>query len=381
LQLLGFRRMLLAFAEEAAVARGPKAIALELAAEERATLEALVRRRNVGQASARRARIVLACAEAGATNLGVARALGVSRPTVATWRGRFAAHRLEGLLDAPRPGAPRTIGDAAVERLVALTLEEAPPNATHWSTRAMAKRAGMSQTAVGRIWRAFGLRPHRAETFKLSADPAFVAKVRDVVGLYLAPPERALVLCVDEKPQIQAARGTAPVLPMRPGQPERRTHDYRRHGTTDLFAALDVKAGTVIGRCQRRHRSAEFRAFLDTIEANVPADLEVHVVLANAATHKTRIVQDWLVKRPRFHLHFTPTSASWLNLVECWFAVLTRRRLERGVFTSTRELEDAIHAYIAANNADPKPFVWTRSADAILASVARFCQRISNSGH
>jgi transposase len=363
------------------VAPGPKPIPLDLTDRERAALGEIVRRHNVGQALAQRARIVLACAEPGATNLGVAKALGVSRPTVAAWRGRFAAHRLEGLVDAPRSGAPRRIGHELIERLIALTLEEMPANATHWSTRSMAKRAGMSQTAVSRIWRAFGLRPHRAETFKLSSDPAFVDKVRDVVGLYLDPPDRALVLCVDEKPQIQARQGTAPAFPMRPGQPGRRTHDYRRHGTTDLFAALDVKAGTVIGRCQRRHRSTEFRAFLDTVEASVPADLEVHVVLDNAATHKTRIVHDWLVKRPRFHLHFTPTSASWLNLVECWFAVLTRRRLERGVFTSTGELEEAIHAHIAATNADPKPFVWTKTADDILASVARSCQLTSNSSH
>jgi transposase len=363
------------------MAPGRKAVALELTDAERAALANLVRRRNVGQALARRARVVLACAEPGATNLGVAKALGVSRPTVATWRRRFAARRLEGLVDAPRPGAPRTIGDEAVERLVALTLEETPANATHWSTRSMAARAGMSQTAASRIWRAFGLRPHRAEAFKLSTDPAFVAKARDVVGLYLAPPDRALVLCVDEKPRIQAVERTAPVLPMRPGQPERRSHDYRRHGTTDLFAALDVKAGTVIGACKRRHRAPEFRAFLDQVEAAAPCGLDVHLVLDNAATHKTRLVHDWLVKRPRFHLHFTPASASWLNLVECWFAVLTRRRLARGVFTSTGELEDAIHAYIAANNADPRPFVWTRTADQILASAARFCQRISNSVH
>jgi transposase len=300
---------------------------------------------------------------------------------VATWRGRFAARRLEGLVDAPRSGAPRTIGDEAVERLVALTLEEAPRNATHWSTRSMARRAGMSQTAVSRVWRAFGLRPHRSETFKLSSDPAFVDKVRDVVGLYLAPPDRALVLCVDEKPQIQAARGTAPSFPLRPGQAERRTHDYRRHGTVDLFAALDVRAGTVIGACKGRHRAVEFRAFLDQVEAAVPGGLDVHLVLDNLKTHKTRLVHDWLVKRPRWQLHFTPTSASWLNLVECWFALLSRRRLQRGAFTGTDDLEAEIHAYIAETNADPKPFVWTKTADDILASVARFCQRTSNSGH
>jgi len=364
------------------MSRGPRAVALDLTEAERAELRRLLRRRGVGQALAQRIRVVLACAEPGATNLGVAEALGVSRQTVATWRGRFAEHRLEGLADAPRPGAPRTVGDEAVERLVALTLEEAPPRgATHWSTRSMARRAGMSQTAVSRIWRAFGLRPHRAETFKLSSDPAFVDKVRDVVGLYLAPPDRAMVLCVDEKPQIQAAQGTAPAFPLRPGQPERRTHDYKRHGTTDLFAALDVRAGTVIGACKGRHRAVEFRAFLDQVEAAVPADLDVHLVLDNLKTHKTRLVHDWLLKRPRFHLHFTPTSASWLNLVECWFAVLSRRRLGRGAFTSVADLEAAILAYIAETNADPKPFVWTKTADDILASVARFCQRTSNSGH
>ena len=361
--------------------RGPKAVPLNLSEAERAELRRLLRRRGVGQALAQRIRVVLACAEPGATNLGVATALGVSRQTVATWRRRFAAHRLEGLVDAPRPGAPRTIDDEAVERLVALTLEEAPRGATHWSTRAMARRAGMSQTAVSRIWRAFGLRPHRAETFKLSSDPAFVDKVRDIVGLYLAPPERALVLCVDEKPQIQAAQGTAPSFPVRPGQAERRTHDYRRHGTLDLFAALDVRAGTVIGACERRHRSVEFRAFLDRVERGVPPDLEVHLVLDNLKTHRTGLIHDWLVKRPRFHLHFTPTSASWLNLVECWFALLSRRRLERGAFTSTDDLERAILAHIAETNADPRPFVWTKTADDILATVARFCQRTSNSAH
>ncbi len=361
------------------MARGPKPVPLSLSYEERATLEGIVRRRSTGQALAQRARIVLACAEAGSTNSDVARRLKVSRPSVITWRARFLAHRLDGLVDLPRSGAPRQVGDEEIERLIALTLETQPEGATHWSTRTMAKQAGMSQTRVSRVWRAFGLQPHRQETFKLSSDPAFVDKVRDVVGLYISPPDRGLVLCVDEKPQIQAVQRTAPVLPMRLGQPERVTHDDKRHGTTDLFAALDVKAGTVIGACKGQHRAVEFRAFLDQVEATVPADLDVHLVLDNAATHKTKLVHDWLVKRPRWHLHFTPTSASWLNLVEGWFALLTRRRLQRGVFTSTAQLEDAIHAYIDQTNAEPKPFVWTKTADAILASVGRFCQRTSNS--
>ena len=291
------------------MARGPRPIPLTLTPADREVLERWTRRRTTAQALARRARIVLACAEVGATNSGVARALRVSRPTVLTWRRRFAAGGPDGLLDEPRPGAPRTITDADVERVITLTLETPPPDATHWSTRRLAAAAGMSQTAVSRIWRAFALQPHRAEAFKLSTDPLFIEKVRDIVGLYLNPPDRALVLCVDEKPQIQAKAPTAPVLPMRPGQAERRTHDYVRHGTTDLFAALDVKAGRVIGACRPRHRSLEFRAFLDQIDANVPADLDVHLILDNAATHKTRLIRDWLAKRPRYHVHFTPTSA------------------------------------------------------------------------
>jgi transposase len=329
-----------------------------------------------------RARIVLtADAEPELPNGAIAARLGVSRQSVITWRGRFLAHRLEGLVDAPRSGAPRQVGDEAVEAMITRTLESQPEGATHWSTRTMARQVGMSQTMVSRIWRAFGLQPHRSETFKLSRDPAFVDKVRDVVGLYLNPPDRALVLCVDEKPQIQATEGTAPVLPMRLGQVERCSHDYVRHGTTDLFAALDVRAGTVIGACKGRHRATEFRAFLDQVEAAVPADLDVHLVLDNAATHKTRLVHDWLLKRPRWHLHFTPTSASWLNLVECWFSLLTRRCLQRGAFGSTDALKAAIQGYIDRTNAEPKPFVWTKSADDILASVARFCQRTSNSDH
>jgi transposase len=329
-----------------------------------------------------RARIVLmADAEPDTTNMAIAARLSVSRQSIITWRQHFLDHRLDGLVDAPRGGAPRRVSDEAVEAMMTRTLETQPEGATHWSTRAMARRVGMSQTMVSRVWRAFGLQPYRSDTFKLSRDPAFVDKVRDVVGLYLNPPDRALVLCVDEKPQIQAIEGTAPVLPMRPGQVERHSHDYKRHGTTDLFAALDIKAGTVVGACKRRHRATEFRAFLDQIEAVVPAGLDVHLVLDNAATHKTRLVHDWLLKRPRWHLHFTPTSSSWLNFVEGWFSLLTRRCLQRGAFGSTDALEAAIHTYIDQTNAEPRPFIWTKSADDILASVQRFCQRTSNSDH
>jgi transposase len=363
------------------MARGPKPVTLSLTSPERETLQALVRRRSAHQDVAMRARIVLACADPLATNTAIAQRLGVSRQSVVTWRQRFLAHRLEGLSDAPRSGAPRRVGDDEIEHLVALTLETQPAAATHWSTRSMARHVGLSQTMVSRVWRAFGLQPHRQETFKLSRDPAFVDKVRDVVGLYLNPPDRALVLCVDEKPQIQAVESTTPVLPMRPGQLERRSHDYRRHGTTDLFAALNVKTGSVIGACKGQHRSEEFRAFLDQVESSVPADLDVHLVLDNASSHKTRLVHDWLVKRPRWHLHFTPTSASWLNLVEGWFSLLSRRCLQRGIFVSTDSLKAAIEAYIDQTNLDPKPFIWTKSADEILASIKRFCQRTLNSGH
>ena len=350
--------------------------------EERVVLHRLVRRRGASQAAVMRARIVLtADAEPDLPNGVIAARLGMSRQSVTTWRGRFLAHRLDGLVDAPRSGAPRRVGDEAVEAMITRTLEHQPEGATHWSTRTMARQVGMSQTMVSRIWRAFGLQPHRSETFRLSRDPAFVDKVRDVVGLYLSPPDRALVLCVDEKPQIQAVEGTAPVLPMRPGQVERRSHDYVRHGTTDLFAALDIRAGTVIGACKGHHRATEFRSFLDQVEVVVPADLDVHLVLNNAATHKTRLVHDWLLKRPRWHLHFTPTSASWLNMVEGWFALLTRRCLQRGAFASTDALSAAIHAYIDHTNAEPRPFRWTKTADDILASIGRFCQRTSNSGH
>jgi transposase len=348
--------------------------------EEQESLQRWARRPKSAQALALRARLVLACAQ-GKTNTQVSAEMRVSQPTVGKWRRRFVARRLEGLLDEPRPGVPRRISDAQVERVLTVTLESTPPNATHWSTRLLARRCGMSQSAISRIWRAFALQPHRSETFKLSRDPLFIEKVRDIVGLYLNPPDRALVLCVDEKAQIQALDRTQPLLPMRPGQVERRTHDYARHGTTSLFAALDLKTGRVTGECHRRHRSVEFRKFLDTVDQAVPPDLDVHLILDNYGTHKTPLIQRWLAKRPRYHLHFTPTGASWANLVERWFATLTERQLRRGVHRSTRELEAALRCYVETYNQNPKPFIWTKTADEILANVARFCKRISDSGH
>src|SRR6059036_3115683 len=360
--------------------RGRPILVLRLAPPEREALERWSRRPKMAQVLAQRARIVLACA-AGAANADVAVQMRVTRQTVGKWRSRFVARRLEGLRDEPRPGAPRRITDAHVERVVTRTLESAPADATHWSTRSMAQACGLSQSSVSRIWRAFALKPHRAETFKLSKDPLFVEKVRDIVGLYLNPPDKALVLCADEKSQVQTLDRTQPLLPMRPGQVERRTHDYVRHGTTSLFAALDVKSGKVFGECHRRHRAREFRKFLGTIDASVPARLDVHLILDNYGTHKTQSIRRWLVRHPRFHLHFTPTGASWMNLVERWFGLLTERQIRRGAHRSTRELEDAIMAYLSSNNKHPKPFVWTKTADEIFASIARFCQRISNSGH
>jgi transposase len=362
------------------VVRGRPKAELVVSESERATLEQWVRRRKSAQALALRARIVVECAK-GQFNRDVAGRLGVTEQMVGKWRARFVARRLEGLLDEPRPGAPRTVHDAHIEAVLTKTLESTPRDATHWSTRAMASASGLSQSTVSRIWRAFALQPHRSETFKLSKDPLFIDKVRDIVGLYLAPPTKAVVLCVDEKAQIQALDRTQPLLPMRPGQVERRTHDYRRHGTTSLFAALDVATGSVMGRCFRRHRSGEFRQFLDTIEANVPAALDVHLILDNYGTHKTPLIQRWLAKRPRFHLHFTPTGASWINLVERWFALLTTKQLRRGSHRSTPALERSIRDYLAISNEHPKPFVWTKTADQILESLARFCKRTSDSGH
>ena len=347
-----------------------------LSEDERSTLTRWARRGKTAQALALRARIVLACAD-GLSNSEVSRHLGASLPTVGKWRKRFITQRLAGLQDEARPGAPRKITDAQVEAVIVKTLEETPSNQdSHWSTRSMAKVTGLNQTAVSRIWRAFGLKPHLVDTWKLSTDPLFIDKVRDVVGLYLDPPDKAMVLAVDEKSQMQALDRTAPMLPMMPGVPERRTHDYVRHGTTSLFAALDIATGKVIGQHQRRHRHQEFLRFLKTIDANTPPELDLHLICDNYATHKTPAIRAWLAAHPRFHLHFTPTSGSWLNLVERWFAELTNRRLRRSTHRSVKALEADVNAWIAAWNDNPKPFVWTKTADQILDNLASYCTRI-----
>ena len=347
---------------------------LELGTAEEEALQILARRRTTAQALALRARIVLACA-AGEANQRVAAKLAVTPQTVGKWRARFVARRLDGLYDEPRPGVPRSIDDVKVEAVIVATLETMPKGATHWSSRAMARKSGLSTSSVQRIWRAFGLQPHRTETFKLSTDPLFIDKVRDIVGLYVSPPDHALVLCLDEKSQMQALDRTQPLLPLSLGQAERRNHDYKRHGTTALFAALDIATGHILGRCYRRHRAVEFRRFLDAIDAAVPPDLDIHLVMDNYATHKAPAIKAWFAKRPRYHIHFTPTYASWLNQVERWFALLTERQIRRGVHRSVKELEDAVAAFIANHNAAPKPFRWTKSADDILRSIASFCQR------
>lgn len=356
------------------MARGRPLDPIQLAEDDRKLLEGYTRRRKTAQQLALRARIVLAAAE-GHSNMAIAQRLDTTRETVGRWRKRFLEAGVDGLHDEPRPGAPRKIGDETVEQIVTLTLESTPENATHWSTREMALRVGVSATTVQRVWRAFGLQPHRTQGFHLSNDPLFIEKVRDIVGLYLDPPEHAVVLCVDEKTQIQALDRKQPILPMQPGQPERRTHDYRRHGTTTLFAALDVASGKVIGSIHRRHRAVEFRKFLRRLDEEVPPYLDVHVVVDNYATHKTPTIQRWLAKHPRFHFHFTPTYSSWLNQVERWFALLSDRKIKRGAHQSVVQLERDIRSYIEASNQDPKPFAWTKSADDILKSIQRFCER------
>jgi transposase len=361
----------------------PKLIPLVLSDAERASLEALSRKRTASQSLAERARVVLACADEGgvAPLTRVAARTGLSRESVRKWRVRFMERRLDGLADAPRPGAARKITDEQVEVLVTRTItEKGRGQDSHWSTRAMAAETGLSQSSVSRIWRAFGLKPHVVETWKLSTDPEFIGKVRDVVGLYMSPPENALVLCVDEKSQIQALDRTAPCLPMLPTTPARRTHDYVRNGTTSLFAALDLASGSVIAQPYRRHRHQEFLRFLKLIDTAVPSGLELHLVLDNYATHKTPAIHQWLLKHPRFHLHFTPTSSSWMNLVERWFAELTNRKLRRSAHRSVTELETDIRKWINEWNKDPKPFIWTKTADEILETLAAYCQRIIGPG-
>jgi transposase len=353
---------------------GRPTVPLELSRDERSYLERQVRRHRVARSLSERCRIILRCAD-GLPSKVVAAELGVHEHTVGKWRRRFLKARIEGLLDEARPGRPRTIDDDQVAAVIERTLGSTPFFATHWSTRSMAGATGLSHTTIRRIWTAFGLQPHRSETFKLSSDPLFVDKVRDIVGLYLSPPNRALVLSVDEKSQIQALDREQPVLPMMPGVPERRTHSYVRHGTTSLFAALDVASGFVIGKCYKRHRAAEFLDFLKQIDAQIVEGLDVHIIMDNYATHKTAAIRSWLARRPHYHVHFTPTSASWINQVERWFAELTRKRLRRGVYTSTRQLEADIHSFIERHNENPRPYRWTKSADEILSSVKRFCHK------
>lgn len=356
---------------------GRPPIKLAITDEEYAELSRWVRRRKTPAADKLRAQIILACS-AGESGRVIGQRLGVTAQTVSKWRRRFQHYRIAGLSDAPRLGRPRTIDDAKVAEVIDKTLRRKPANATHWSTTLMADEVGLNAMAISRIWRAFGLKPHRLSTFKLSTDPHFVDKVHDVVGLYMNPPDKAVVLCVDEKSQIQALNRTQPGLPLGFGHPETRTHDYKRHGTTTLFAALDVATGEVIGRLHRRHRAAEFLSFLRAIDADVPQDLQVHLVVDNYGTHKTEKVRAWLAAHPRFHVHFTPTSASWLNLVERFFAQISQRWIKRGAHTSTRELEQAIRQYIDTHNADPRPFVWRKSADDIIASLARLSDKINH---
>ena len=356
--------------------RVPTALALSEA--ERAELEGWARRRKAAQALALRARIVLRAA-AGSSNTAIAAELGAAKHTVGKWRRRFVKDRIIGLSDEYRPGRPRTVSDDQVAQVIERTLNTLPKDATHWSIRSMAAATGLSHTTIRRMWAAFGLQPHRSETFKLSTDPLFVDKVQDIVGLYMAPPNRAVVLCVDEKSQIQALDREQPVLPMAPGVAERRTHTYIRHGTTSLFAALDIATGAVIGKCYKRHRATEFLDFLKQIDAAMPDGPDVHLVMDNYATHKTPTIKAWLARRPHWHVHFTPTSASWINQVERWFAELTRKQLQRGVHRSTAELEADIVAFIEAHNENPKPYRWVKSADEILAAVKRFCQRTQQS--
>jgi len=359
------------------MALGRPKVPLVLTDDERTKLQSWASRATSAQRLALRARIILACAE-GADNKEVARRLRVSQQTVGKWRARFLEGRLEGLADEPRPGAPRSLSDPKIEEVITRTLESKPEGATHWSTRSMAERTGLSQSAVVRIWHAFGLQPHKSETFKLSCDPFFIEKVRDVVGLYLNPPARAVVLSVDEKSQVQALDRTQPLLPLGPGQAERHTHDYVRNGTTSLFAALNVATGKVIGKCYRRHRQQEFVRFLEEVDAAIPEEegVTIHLIMDNYGTHKTPRVKRWLLRHPRYVVHFTPTSASWLNQVERFFAEITQKQIRRGAFRSVQALEAAIKDYLEKHNQHPKPFVWTATADLIFKKLQKTCETV-----
>ena len=356
--------------------RGRPTVAIKLSGAEKKRLQSWARRHSSAQSLALRCRIVLACAEGG-SNTEIGRALNVHPTTVSKWRHRFAADRLDGLVDAPRPGAARTISDDTVEAIVVETLETAPPDATHWSTRGLAARHGISHTTVREIWRAFGLKPWRQDSFKVSPDPELVEKIRDLVGLYMNPPVTAAVFAVDEKPQIQALNRTAPTLPMLPTTPQRATHDYERNGTCDLFAALNVATGTVITDIRAHHTSADFIAFLNKVNRNVPAELDVHVILDNLATHKTPAVHKWLLRHKRFHFHFTPTYGSWMNLVERWFSALTTKKLQRSAHRSVKELAADIEVWVATWNENPTPFIWHKSAEEILERLAGYCAAIN----
>jgi transposase len=353
---------------------------LRLTDDEREQLERWARRAKSAQALALRSRIVLACAD-GLANKEVAGRLGVAQATVGKWRRRFVEHRLDGLTDEPRPGRPPSVTVDRVEAVVVATLEETPKQATHWSRAKMAERSGLSPSTIGRIWKAFDLKPHRTDGFKLSTDPLFVEKVCDVVGLYLNPPEHAVVLCADEKSQVQALARSQPAFPMMPGMPEKRTHDYVRHGTTTLFAAFNVADGTVISEVHRRHRASEFKKFLATIDKQVPGHLDVHLVCDNYGTHKHPIVKRWLAAHPRFHLHFTPTYSSWINQVERWFAYITADLLQRSDHRSVQALEADLRAWTRDWNDNPKPFIWTKTAEQILQSLGRLIARIKGERH